>query len=312
MLARTRSSASGARPDSSSPRSRPGTSHADRERARGVRHERGRRGDGGALRTARAKCGHCLTTSPGGVVCLRKGDQRSAHASRRLGGIGDLMAKVTVGLAVVSSADPDRVGAGTEALCPRSRRESRPSRWTSWFVDKQGRPVRGLAAADFTVFEEGQPQVVVGSKRCWMLAAPPERPRTPARSRGRLGNRRRPRATSPATLGRKRSDPSEPRLHHRRPWVSTSVPRSSVKQAIAPSLATEASPPTRSRSSPRAEDLSWNDRDGHGSRRPPRHSRPYLEAAEHRRHSFSVFARPLDQRRRLCGDRRHAWPWRAG
>ena len=28
-------------------------------------------------------------------------------------------------------------------------------------VDKQGRPIRGLAAADFTVLEEGQPQVVV-------------------------------------------------------------------------------------------------------------------------------------------------------
>ena len=27
-------------------------------------------------------------------------------------------------------------------------------------VDKQGRPVRGLSAADFTVLEEGQPQVV--------------------------------------------------------------------------------------------------------------------------------------------------------
>ena len=29
-------------------------------------------------------------------------------------------------------------------------------------VDKQGRPVRGLAPADFTVLEDGRPQMVVG------------------------------------------------------------------------------------------------------------------------------------------------------
>src|SRR5258708_36172494 len=53
-------------------------------------------------------------------------------------------------------------------------------------VDKQGRAVRGLAAADFTVFEDGRPQVVVafeavGLKACPPSGLPPRSPQPEAR-----------------------------------------------------------------------------------------------------------------------------------
>ena len=43
-------------------------------------------------------------------------------------------------------------------------------------VDKQGRPVRGLTAADFTVLEEGRPQTVVGFEAADLSVALPEPP----------------------------------------------------------------------------------------------------------------------------------------
>ena len=56
-------------------------------------------------------------------------------------------------------------------------------------VDKQGRPVRGLTAADFTVLEDGRPQVVVGFDALESAPIPAESAETTRGSSPRTSSR---------------------------------------------------------------------------------------------------------------------------
>jgi VWFA-related protein len=126
-------------------------------------------------------------------------------------------------------------------------------------VDKQGRPVRGLAAADFAVHEEGQPQVVVAFEAVDLGTSAGRAPTTddPGVGSGR------PASTGPDVSA------SNPRHKADRPerafvFIIDDLgldfgPTIGVKKAIAHWLTTEASPADEVTLVTTSGDLSWND-----------------------------------------------------
>ena len=129
-------------------------------------------------------------------------------------------------------------------------------------VDNKGRPVRGLVAADFTVFEEGQPQVVVAFEAVDLKADPAAGPAAPVPGPATVtsdlpaGNRE-PEARGPQP-GSTRSE---------RAFVFLiddlgldSGPVSAAKKAIAQWLNTKALPSDDVTILTTSGNLSWNDR----------------------------------------------------
>jgi len=115
-------------------------------------------------------------------------------------------------------------------------------------VDKQGRAVRGLAAADFTVFEDGRPQVVVAFEAVDLKAGPAAVPATGSPP---------PEARSP--------QPAPPRSERAFVFLIDDLgldfgPASGAKKAIAQWLNTKALPDDDVTILTTSGDLSWNDR----------------------------------------------------
>jgi len=118
-------------------------------------------------------------------------------------------------------------------------------------VDKQGRPVRGLAAADFTVFEDGQPQVVVAFEAV------------------DLGAKRAEPAPTTSDLLARNAQPEAARSERAFVLVIDDLgldsrPTIGVKKAITHWLTTQASPADEVTIVTTSGDLSWNDRVGTG------------------------------------------------
>ena len=129
-------------------------------------------------------------------------------------------------------------------------------------VDKQGRAVRGLAAADFTVFEDGRPQVVVAFEAVDLKAGPAAVPAAglpgpaPTTSALPTGSPQ-PEARSP--------QPAPPRSERAFVFLIDDLgldfgPVSGVKKAIAQWLNTKALPADDVTILTTSGDLSWNDR----------------------------------------------------
>jgi VWFA-related protein len=115
-------------------------------------------------------------------------------------------------------------------------------------VDKQGRAVRGLAAADFTVFEDGRPQVVVAFEAVDLKAGPAAVPATGSAP---------PEARSP--------QPAPPRSERSFVFLIDDLgldfgPVARAKKAIAQWLNTKALPADDVTILTTSGDLSWNDR----------------------------------------------------
>ena len=129
-------------------------------------------------------------------------------------------------------------------------------------VDKQGRAVRGLAAADFTVFEDGRPQVVVAFEAVDLKAGPAAVSAaglpgpTPTTSALPTGSPQ-PEARSP--------QPAPPRSERAFVFLIDDLgmdfgPVSGAKKAIAQWLNTKALPADDVTILTTSGDLSWNDR----------------------------------------------------
>jgi VWFA-related protein len=128
-------------------------------------------------------------------------------------------------------------------------------------VDKQGRPVRGLTAADFIVLEEGQPQVVVAFEAVDLAA----------------GSLARPPTTGDPGAGSRPPDSTKSDLPARNPQLEASQSERAfvfviddlgldfgstiaVKKAITQWLTTQALPTDEVTLVTTSGDLSWNDR----------------------------------------------------
>ena len=161
-----------------------------------------------------------------------------------------VLPRVTSGLAVVSSLALSGSAQEQNAL-PAFPSRVEVVTLDVVVVDKQGRAVRGLAAADFTVFEDGRPQVVVAFEAVDLKAGPAAVPAT-----GLTGSPQ-PEARSP--------QPPPPRPERAFVFLIDDLgldsgPVSGAKKAIAQWLNTKASPADDVTILTTSGGLSWNDR----------------------------------------------------